>query len=223
MHVYQDRLPALAGISGFRAKTAIDESPAARRQVSQAIARAKDGDEEAIRFLYLFYANNIYGYLRSIIHDDHEAEDLTQLVFAKLMTSIAKYDDRGVPFFAWLLRTARNLAIDHMRANRLIPSETLYEKDQSDGLDLDRPETIRSALEALPRDQREVVVLRHVMGLSPSEIADRMGRSEASVHGLHHRGRSALKRELVHRDVTPSTMVGRRPAKRDRKVTTVAA
>jgi RNA polymerase sigma-70 factor (ECF subfamily) len=139
------------------------------------------------------------------------------------MTSIVKYDDRGIPFFAWLLRTARNLAIDHMRANRLIPSETLYEKDQCDGFDLDRPSTIRSALEALPKDQREVVVLRHVVGLSPSEIADRLGRSEASVHGLHHRGRSALKRELMGRDVTPSTMGARRPAKRERLAAVAAA
>ena len=95
---------------GFRSRTPLDESPETLRKVRLAVARAKEGDREAVRYLYVVYAHNIYGYVRSIINDDHESEDVTQLVFAKLMTVIAKYDDRGVPFFAWLLRIARNLA-----------------------------------------------------------------------------------------------------------------
>jgi RNA polymerase sigma-70 factor (ECF subfamily) len=50
-----------------------------------------------------------------------------------------------------------------------------------------------------------VVILRHVVGLTPGEIADRMGRSEGSVHGLHHRGRRALQRELERLDSAPFT------------------
>ncbi len=197
---------------GFRAKSTIDDSPEAKLRVRQSVARAREGDQEAIRFLYVTYANNVYGYVRSIVRDEHEAEDLTQLVFAKLMTAIVKYDERGVPFFAWLLRMARNLTIDHMRASRSIPTETLFDRDQCSGIDLDRSETMRTALEALPEDQREVVILRHVVGLSPGEIADRMGRTESAIHGLHHRGRRALKRELVDLDSRPSTVIARRPA-----------
>src|ERR1700756_2649842 len=92
-----------------------------------AVARAKEGDHEALRFLYVSYSHNIYGYVRSIVRNDHEAEDVTQHVFAKLMTTLVKYDDRGVPFFAWLLRMARNLAIDHLRANRMMPPEHVYD------------------------------------------------------------------------------------------------
>ncbi len=44
-------------------------------------------------------------------------------VFAKLITTLGKYDERGVPFFAWLLRIARNVAIDHLRANRMLPTD----------------------------------------------------------------------------------------------------
>ncbi len=54
---------------------------------------------------------------------------------------------------------------------------------------------LEEALRTLPEDQRGVVMLRHVVGLSPGEIAERMGRTEASVHGLHHRARQALRRE----------------------------
>jgi RNA polymerase sigma-70 factor (ECF subfamily) len=170
-----------------------------------AVARAKEGDQEAMRFLYITYSSNVYGYVRSIVRDDHEAEDVTQHVFAKLMTTLVKYDDRGVPFFAWLIRLARNVAIDHLRANRLTPTENVLDHGWSTGTNEDRVETVRAALAALPDDQREVVVLRHIVGLTPGEIADRMGRTESAIHGLHHRGRRAFQRTLTELDSTPST------------------
>ena len=190
---------------GFRSRPTPDESLEAREKTRLAVARAKEGDQEALRFLYVSYSHNVYGYVRSIVRDEHEAEDVTQHVFAKLMTSLVKYDDRGVPFFAWLLRMARNVAIDHLRANRLTPTENVLDPDSSSGIDLDHGETVRTALATLPDEQRQVVVLRHVVGLTPGEIADRMGRSESSVHGLHHRGRRALQKELVSLGSTPCT------------------
>ena len=175
------------------------------RRTKLAVARAKEGDREALRFLYVTYSHNIYGYVRSIVRDDHEAEDVTQHVFAKLMTSIGKYDDRGIPFFAWLLRMARNVAIDHLRANRVVPIEALPERGSSSGAEVDQIHAVRVALAALPEEQREVVVLRHVVGLTPAEIADRLGRTESSIHGLHHRGRRALQRELIALETSPAT------------------
>ena len=202
---------ATSATVGFRSRTTLDESAEALKRTRLAAARAKEGDREALRYLYVSYSHNIYGYVRSIIRDDHEAEDVTQHVFAKLMTSIVKYDDRGVPFFAWLLRLARNVAIDHLRANRLTPTENVLDPDTSSGINLERAETVRSALATLPDEQREVVVLRHVVGLTPAEIADRMGRTESSIHGLHHRGRRALQRELMSLESAPSTQATSRP------------
>jgi RNA polymerase sigma-70 factor, ECF subfamily len=190
---------------GFRSRTALDETPETALKVRAAVKSAKGGDRDALHYLYVVYSDNIYGYVRSIVHDDHEAEDVTQHVFAKLMTTLVKYDDRGVPFFAWLLRLARNAAIDHLRSNRLTPTENVIDPNASYGADLDRAETVRTALASLPNEQRQVVFLRHVVGLSPGEIADRMGRSESSIHGLHHRGRRALQRELTRLDATPLT------------------
>ena len=175
------------------------------RRTRLAVSRAKEGDRDAVGYLYITYSQNIYGYVRSIVRDDHEAEDLTQHVFAKLITTIAKYDDRGVPFFAWLLRLARNVAIDHLRSNRLTPTENVRDPDRAKEVDLDRAEAVRRALATLPDGQRQVVVLRHLVGLTPGEIADQLGRSESSVHGLHHRGRLALQRELERLDLTPCT------------------
>jgi RNA polymerase sigma-70 factor, ECF subfamily len=203
--VIDEALTTAPEMIGFRSRTAMDDSPESKSKTRLAVARAKQGDQEALRYLYVSYSNNVYGYVRSIVRDDHEAEDVTQHVFAKLMTVLVKYDDRGVPFFAWLLRLARNVAIDHLRANRLLPTEEVLDPNASCGTDLDHAETVRAALATLPDEQREVVLLRHVVGLTPGEIADRMGRTEGSIHGLHHRGRRALQQELARLESTPCT------------------
>jgi RNA polymerase sigma-70 factor (ECF subfamily) len=205
-----DSLRATPGTIGFRSSTTIDHSPETLKKAHLAVARAKEGDQDAIRFLYVAYVHNIYGYVRSIVRDDHEAEDVTQQVFAKLMTSIGKYDDRGGMFFAWLLRLARNVAIDHLRANRMTPTETVIDPDASYRPEVDGKEAVEAALATLPAEQRQVVIMRNVMGFSPGEIAERMGRSEGSIHGLHHRGRRAMQRELTLLGSTPSTRSGPR-------------
>ena len=64
---------------------------------------------------------------------------------------------------------------------------------------------MKQALSDLPEDQRRVLMMRHVAGLSPSEIAERMGKTESSVHGLHHRGRAALQANLTTLEATPVT------------------
>jgi RNA polymerase sigma-70 factor (ECF subfamily) len=190
----------------FRSKPSIDDSPVPDRIVSRAVARAKEGDRDAVRFLYLRYADNVYGYVRSIVRDDYEAEDITQHVFAKLMTVIVKYEEREVSFSAWILRVSRNVALDHMRQRRPIPSEEVREPEVRDEGETahHRSLIVRDALATLPGEQREVLVLRHLVGLSPGEIAARLGRTEPSIHGLHHRGRGALRSALSDMECGPT-------------------
>jgi RNA polymerase sigma-70 factor (ECF subfamily) len=177
----------------------------ATRAISAAVKRAQAGDREAFGFLYARYADNIYGYVRSIVHDHHEAEDVTQHVFAKLMRVIGKYQERDVPFLAWMLRVARNVAVDHIRQQRLVPVEEVRDQELHVGEAPGggRIDDLQEALAGLPQAQREVLVLRHVVGLSPTEIATRTGRTEGSIHGLHHRGRRALRAELIERGAAP--------------------
>jgi RNA polymerase sigma-70 factor (ECF subfamily) len=189
----------------FRPKTSLEHTPEGDRIVSLAVARAKQGDRDAVRYLYLRYSDNVYGYVRSIVRDEHEAEDVTQHVFAKLITVLPKYEERQAPFAAWILRVARNVAVDFMRQRRAIPCDEVREDDpclEHDGSD--RGLALREALDTLPEGQREVVVLRHVMGLSPGEIAERLGKTEPCIHGLHHRGRGALRAALAERGVSPA-------------------
>jgi RNA polymerase sigma-70 factor, ECF subfamily len=193
----------------FRRNPRMDESEADNLVVARAVARAKQGDREALRLLYVRYADNVYGYVASMMHDDYEAEDVTQQVFAKLITSIRKYERREVPFSAWILRVARNAAVDHMRTRRAIPCEEVRElrRDEHDDSAHDRSLALRDALATLSEDQREVLMLRHVVGLTPGEIAGRMGKTEPSVHGLHHRGRGALRSALVEMECAPTVAV----------------
>jgi RNA polymerase sigma-70 factor (ECF subfamily) len=170
----------------------------------EAVTRAKAGDSEGLHYLYVRYADDVRRYINGLIRDHHEAEDITQNVFAKLMKAIKKYEERAVPFDAWILRVARNAALDHLRAKRAIPTEEVRLTDTGRAeTALDRGQALRQALEDLPEDQREVLVLRHIIGLTPVEIADTLDKSESSVHGLHHRGRRSLRANLTDLDAAP--------------------
>jgi RNA polymerase sigma-70 factor, ECF subfamily len=174
--------------------------------LAQAIARAKEGDPAALHFLYVRFADDVCAYVCSIVHDHHEAEDITQTLFAKLLNKIQRYEQRDVPFAAWIIRVARNTALDHVRARRAIPFEEVRTSDEGrEDQESDRCRSLRLALGRLPSEQREVLVLRHIAGLTPGEIAERLGKTESSIHGLHHRGRGALKAALRELDAAPVT------------------
>ena len=206
---YTTEKDASAGVlSGrFRRSTHLDEDAVSRRRIARAVERAKQGDREALRFLYIRFADNVYGYVASIVRDEHEAEDITQQVFTKLMLVLPKYEARKVPFSAWLLRLAHNAALDHLRRRLPTPvDEVRSPEERADFGPSDDVQVVGQALATLPQDQRTVVVLRHLVGLTPGEIAERLGRSENAVHGLHHRGRRAVQQELRRLDCGPVTL-----------------
>jgi len=187
----------------------IERLPSARPEeglVALAVARAKEGDKSALHFVYERYADDVHRYVKSIVRDHHEAEDITHSVFVKLMSAIHSYEQRNVSFAAWLLRVARNAALDSLRARRTLPSEDIRTSDDGqEEVGFDRSQCLKHALESLPHEQREVLVLRHIVGLTPREIADRLHKTESSIHGLHHRGRGALKAALKELDAAPVT------------------
>jgi RNA polymerase sigma-70 factor, ECF subfamily len=190
----------------FHRRPPAADDPAWAAATVRAVARAKRGDRDALHYLYVRYAGNVYGYVTSIVRDEHEAEDVTQQVFAKLMVNLAKYEQRESPFLAWILAVSRNVALDHMRRRRAVPSADVREREPDTDADPVQAFSIRDALAGLPVDQREVVTLRHIVGLTPGEIAGLTGRSESSVHGLHHRGRSALRASLRQVGAVPTVM-----------------
>jgi RNA polymerase sigma-70 factor (ECF subfamily) len=172
--------------------------------VRKFISKAQEGDSEALRFLYVRHAPEVTRYLRRLLRDDHEAEDLTQDVFTKLLTVIPKYEPREVPFAAWVMRVARNIAIDYLRARRTIPCEEIrLQTADRERVGRERRRDLEQALNRLPTEQRTVFVLRHIVGLSPVEIASVLDRTESSIHGLHHRGRLSMQSSLRQLGTTP--------------------
>ena len=169
------------------------------------IAQARDGDREALGELYERYADSVFHCVHRILQDAHEAEDVTQHVFLKLMSVLPRYQRREVPFSAWLMRVARNVALDAERKRRPMRYEEIQETDPDANDDYQRGRSLREALAALPATQRRVVVLRHVVGLSAPEIAARLGKSAGSVHALDQRGRRALQGDLTELGWAPAT------------------
>src|SRR3954447_18050801 len=89
------------------------------RRVRRLVAAAQTGDRDAMPALYLAFAPGLEAYVARIV-GRHDAEDVTQQVFAKLMAELPRYRAGEAPFQAWLLRVARNLALDHPRRGRLL-------------------------------------------------------------------------------------------------------
>ena len=102
------------------------------------------------------------------------------------------------------MRVAHNAAIDHVRGRRLIPVEEIRDPDAAtEDVSQDRLEALGTALAVMPEEQREVLVLRFIGGMTPGEIAERMGRSENAIHALQHRGRRRLRSELEQLGAAP--------------------
>jgi RNA polymerase sigma-70 factor (ECF subfamily) len=170
------------------------------------VAAARAGDRDAMDELYIRYRRTVEGYVGAIVGDRHDAEDVTQQVFAKLMTDLGRYEPQSAAFVGWLLRVARNAAIDHRRRTRAVPSAEVRDAlaHVDDAGDRCRA-SLCEVLAALPPGQRDVLVLRHLVGLSPGEIAVRTGRSVGAVRGLHHRGRLAARAALDDLGCAPAT------------------
>jgi RNA polymerase sigma-70 factor (ECF subfamily) len=174
------------------------------RLVRAAIAGARRGEMDAVRLLYVCYTAEVLIAIKGIVRDSHEAEDIAQEVFIKLISVIEQYTPReGVPFGAWIRRVARNCAYDHLRGRRAQPCDELELHSEHGQIEHERRRDICRAFASLPSEQRSVMVLRHIRGLSPTEIASALGKSESSIHGLHHRGRVNLRKSLAKLGAAP--------------------
>lgn len=204
MHGMRESIGSLADpdltVAGATAPTGNGDSHVVRA----AIVRAQAGNAQALNFLYLRYADEILRFVKSLVRDHHEAEDITQNVFIKLMSVIGKYEPREVPFSAWIRKVARNVALDHLRTRRTtLVEEVRVAEDDRRQVSRERNRDLCEALERLTEDQREVLVLRHIVGLSPAEIAKLLGKKENAIHALHHRGRLSLQSALTELGAAP--------------------
>jgi len=183
-------------------------------RVRRLVVAARSGDREAMRELYVLHAAAVHAHVLRVVDDVHDADDVTQQVFAKLLTGLDRYRPGEAPFVAWVLRVAHNTAIDHVRRARTVSVDEVDEPEARDDRRAEEARTsLHAALASLPQAQRDVLLLTHLVGLSPQEIADLLGRSVRAVHGLHYRGRAAAQSALSDLGSAPTVaaMPHRRP------------
>jgi RNA polymerase sigma-70 factor, ECF subfamily len=170
----------------------------------QVIKQVKNGDAEAYGMLYEQYAEVIFRYVYSHLDNRLDAEDLTEEIFLRAWRALPKYDERGLPFSAFLFRIARNSLIDYYRQRKAVQSiEDIELQSREPGpeemVDVrieDR--NLRETIAKLREDYRNVLIFRFLSGLSPEETAQVMQRSVGAVRVLQHRALSALK-DLMER------------------------
>lgn len=170
---------------------------ASAADVALALA-AKSGDARAFEALYERYMSRIYRYCLVRLGTREDAEDATSAVFASLVRGLGRYEDRGLPFAAYLFRIARNAVVDQLRRRRLcLPLEEAEERPahdaEPDPLALSDRLELLTALRELPDLHREVVVLRFVEGYEASEVAKMLGKSETAVRSIQHRAVERLR------------------------------
>lgn len=155
----------------------------------------------AFAILYQRHADKVYRYLLIRVNNVHDAQDLTSQTFLAAMENIRTYRDHS-PFVAWLLGIARNKAADHYRRKRsefeLEAAEHLQEGDMPDDMISQRLqiEQVARKLQTTSPDRAEALTLRLFAGLEVAEIAQLLGKSEASVRMLVYRGIQDLQTQL---------------------------
>lgn len=154
--------------------------------------------------LYEMHFERVYAFVASRVRDRATAEDVTSEVFHKALANLPKFEWRGVPFVAWLLRIAANAVADQWkRAAREVPSPD-DSPEPSANPDL-RASELRAVEEGarlfrmvgqLPETQRQVVHQRFVEQRSIREIAERLGKTEGAIKQLQLRALERLRAQM---------------------------
>lgn len=173
------------------------------QQDSELVSAYLAGDTRAFTELYERYVERIYNFVYFKVHQRELAEDLTSQTFMKAFERMNQFrDDRGT-FSAWIHTIARNGITDHFRSlHTSKPLEDAWDLASDDdtakhATDDIAVEQIRSVLQTLSADQRDVLLLRLWNGYSFAEVADALGKTEAACKMAYKRGIERVRKELL--------------------------
>ncbi len=190
----------MGGPDGFNdadLATSSEESEADRNRLIALVELARKGDADAFGMLYDHYQASVYRFLFYRTRSSTLAEDLTSETFFRALRSMTNFRWQGKDFGAWLMTIARNLATDHFKAGRTRLEMTTEDMGQHDD-STEGPESqvlatltnevLLNALTQLPDEQRDCLVMRFLQGMSISETASVLARSDGAVKQLQLRG-----------------------------------
>lgn len=144
------------------------------------------GDESAFEVLLRRHKSRVYGYIRMMVKDGQLAEDIFQDVFVKAVLTMKKgsYNEEG-KFLPWIMRIAHNLVIDTFRKNKRYPTVDggpdfdIFNVIKDDDRIIDEElvvgqihSDVKKLIEFLPKEQRDVLIMRHYNDMSFKEIAE---------------------------------------------------
>jgi RNA polymerase sigma-70 factor, ECF subfamily len=164
------------------------------RRVRELVERAaRDGDRDAFGDLYRLCHDGVYRFARFNLPGP-SVEDAVAETFLRAWVAIPRYRDTGAPFSAWLVGIARHVVADAHRAARRTepradpPDRSVEFQDQA----TDRL-ALAAAVARLPKEQREVIELKYLLGWTNEEVGRTMGKSVGAVNALQWRALSRLK------------------------------
>ncbi len=168
----------------------------------QLIALAAGGDRQAFGELYERYALRVFRHAQFLTGDPVLAEDVTAQVFLKALEAIPRYESRGVPFVAWLLRITCNMVINHRKSAKnnghsQIPENieatgTFFSPEDSCEIKVDG-ERVWREVRKLPCEQRQVIVMRFIDDLGYPDIAHVLGKTIGAVRVIQFRALANLR------------------------------
>lgn len=192
------------------ARTFMESKTETERESDETIlARVAGGDEAAFALLYDRFSSPLFGLMRQMLGDEHDAEDVLQDGFVNLWDKAANYDPSKGKAFTWAVMIFRNKAIDRLRARgrrARLNEQAADECDIWSGAavqsaddavnDQDRASLVRNALLSLPAEQRKLIELAFLKGLTHPAIAETVGMPLGTVKTSIRRGLLRL-REMI--------------------------
>jgi RNA polymerase sigma-70 factor (ECF subfamily) len=181
-----------------------------KTEEEQLLRKAQAGNADAFGKLYERHMLGVFRFLYSRLGNRADAEDLTEEVFLKAWQALARYEQRGLPYSAFLMRIARNLLTDHYRKMKHEAHTT--EMDSGQLAQTARPGSDPAArsrldgqpafqvLQGLREDYQIVLTLRFISQLSVDETAKVMRRTPGAVRVLQHRALRALRGMMEEND-----------------------
>ncbi len=183
-------------------------SASSTNAAESALVEQARSNPTAFGALYERYVDRIYAYIYRRVGNTQDAEDLTARTFYRALDRLETYEDRGLPFGAWLFRIAHNLVAnwhrDHSR-RRFLPLDKLWGHGSTAQtpdvlVELEeRREALWSAINRLPNERRDLLLYKFSNRLSNLEIGALMDKSESAVKSLYFRTLASLRSDLESR------------------------
>jgi RNA polymerase sigma factor (sigma-70 family) len=171
-----------------------------------AMERFRAADEDAVRALYQRYGRLVFTVAVRILGDRQLAEDATQQTFLQAWRAAATFESDRDPA-PWLATITRRVAIDMQRSAARRPAISLEATSDDEPAFATLPPSaeavwetwqVRTAIDGLQPDEREVVRLQHLEGYSQSEIAEKLGLAIGTVKSRSYRAHQHLASRLKH-------------------------